>query len=196
MIEPGAIDVLLAHWGYLVVAVGTFLEGESVLLAGAALAHRGPLSLPLVILAAFFGSLAGDQVWFLVGRRYGRAFIATRPRLAARAVEVESWISRRGSVFVVDFRFLYGLRTVSPLVLGASGYPARRFLVLNAIGAALWSSSFGAIGFGMGAGLHAVLGRATTWIEALVVSTIVALGLLGLVRRRRARGRGSDPSPP
>lgn len=120
------MDPFIDRFGYLAVTLGTFFEGETVLLAGGAFAHRGLLTLPGVILAAFAGSLAGDQLWFFLGRRFGRPFVERRPRWARQMARIDGFLARFGTAFVLGFRFLYGLRSVTPLALGASGYPALR----------------------------------------------------------------------
>lgn len=191
-------DTLIAQWGYLAVGLGTFFEGETVLLVAGAMAHRGLLSLPLVMFAAFVGSVAGDQLWFLLGRRYGRTFIAKRPRLAAHAGRVESGLKRYGTPFVLGFRFLYGLRTVTPVLLGASAYPVQRFMILNVVGAAVWALVFGLLGFTVGTGLSHLLGRGTRVEEAVAVALVLALVLWLCVRhwRRRTLLAATPPSEP
>jgi membrane protein DedA with SNARE-associated domain len=185
---------LLAQWGYLAVAVGTFFEGETIVLAAGALAHRGLLSWPLVTLAAFVGSVLGDQLWFFVGRRYGRAFIDKRPPLRVHMQRVEGWLARYGAWFVLGFRFVYGVRTVSPIVLGASGYAVLRFVPLNLAGALVWALAFVATGFGLGAGLHALLGRVTRLEEVLGCALLISL-VLWWLRTRRTRAARASTSP-
>lgn len=144
-------ESLIIRWGYAAIALGTVLEGETVLIAGGAAAQHGLLQLPLVIIVGFVGAFVGDQVWFRVGGRVGKPLIETRPRLAEKAAKATRALERWGAVFVLGFRFVYGIRTVSPLLLGAASYPARRFALLNALGAALWAVTFGYVGFGAGA---------------------------------------------
>jgi membrane protein DedA with SNARE-associated domain len=180
------LDAFLAHWGYLAVGIGTLLEGETVLLAAGALAHRGLLDLPVVMAAAFVGSVIGDQIWFHVGARFGRPYLDRRPALSKRAVALEPWIHRYGDGFVFGFRFLYGLRTIAPLLLGTGGYPAGRFTVINLLGAAVWAVTFGAFGWGLGAGLEQALARRAHVVEIAAAAVAVALGLV-LVRRAIAR---------
>lgn len=60
---------LVGHYGYLAVAVGCVLEGETVLLMAGYAAHRGMLDLPGVMAVALASSFAGDQFWFWLGRR-------------------------------------------------------------------------------------------------------------------------------
>ncbi len=75
---------ILEHgaWSYLVTFVWTFFEGETfVLLAGFA-AAQGLLSAPLLLVAAWLGSFAGDQCYFWIGRHFGLRLMARRPRMA------------------------------------------------------------------------------------------------------------------
>lgn len=188
-------EQLVARWGYLAIFVGTFLEGEAMLVVGAAMAHRGLLSLPWVALSAVAGSVASDQLWFVVGHRSGKRFIAARPKLARHVAVVERWMARWGTLFVLSFRFLYGLRTLSPIVLGASGYKHGRFLVLNVIGAVVWAAAFSAAGYGLGAALAAMLGRHPRVVEALGVGVVLALAVYFLRRERESKVVVASPPP-
>jgi membrane protein DedA with SNARE-associated domain len=182
---------LVLRWGYLAVGVGTMLEGETVLLAAGAMAHRGLLKLPWVMLAAFVGGVANDMLWYLVGRKAGRAFIVRRPRLAKHAGVVDRWIKRNSTLFVLAFRFLPGVRTVGPILLGAGDFPVPRFVLLNAVGAACWSVLVAFFGYGLGASLHAMLGRATHPEEAAALALVLAVALYLLVKRREKTEPGA-----
>lgn len=69
------LEEVVTHYGYIGILIGTFLEGETILIIAGFLAHRGYLELPFVIVAAFFGSLIGDQLYFYIGRFKGGEFI-------------------------------------------------------------------------------------------------------------------------
>ncbi|MDB4985417.1 MAG: DedA family protein, partial [Myxococcaceae bacterium] len=161
-----------------------------VLLAAGAMAHKGLLALPYVVLSAFVGGVANDLMWFFVGRHTGRPFINKRPRLAKHAGVVDRWIARSGTLFVLTFRFLPGVRTVGPILLGASAYSTARFMLLNTLGAALWSALIASVGYGLGASLHALLGRATRPEEAAVAALIIALVLWLIVKYRERNEPG------
>jgi membrane protein DedA with SNARE-associated domain len=178
------IAELVVRWGYPAIVLGTFFEGEAVLLLAGAMAHRGLLSLPLVMLAAFVGSVAGDQLWFYVGKRLGRPAVERRPRWKRQVARFERWLARWGAAFVLGFRFLYGLRTVSPVLLGASGYSPRLFSLLNAIGGAVWAIAFAALGWGLGEGFRRALGRHARWEELGFV--FVLLFVVAAFARRKA----------
>jgi membrane protein DedA with SNARE-associated domain len=55
---------VIIQFGYPAILVGTFLEGETILVIAGMAAHRGYLDLPVVIGAAFIGTLFGDQLFF------------------------------------------------------------------------------------------------------------------------------------
>jgi membrane protein DedA with SNARE-associated domain len=179
------LESLIAHLGYVAVLIGVIVEGETVLVAAGALAHRGDLSLPIVIVAAFVGSTLGDQGWFHFGARFGPKFLERHPRVRRRADAVRGWFSRYGTTFVLGFRFLYGFRTATPIMLGATHYPKWRFGVLNAVGALLWSITIACVGWGIGATFALTLRRAGHTAELFAAALAVALVLARIVRPRR-----------
>jgi membrane protein DedA with SNARE-associated domain len=181
-------ESLIIRFGYAAILLGTFLEGETVLIAGGVAAQHGLLQLPLVMLAAFVGGFVGDQTWFRVGGRIGKPLIERRPSLAAKAALATRALERWGTLFVLGFRFVYGIRTVSPLLLGAASYPARRFLLLNGIGALAWAVSFGYLGFGAGAAFAAAIARLSLTEMLAIGIAVVAAGLLAwhVIARRRS----------
>jgi membrane protein DedA with SNARE-associated domain len=177
------IDSLISHYGYLAILVGTFFEGETILVLGGLAAHRGLLWLPGVIACAFVGSLASDQLFFFIGRRRGAEFVARRPRLQAGLARVRSLVDRYDTWLVLAFRFLYGLRNVTPLALGMSHISALRFTLLNIVGAAAWSIAVAEIGWYVGSAAKQILGHLERY-ELGVAAAIIAVGV-GLWAWRR-----------
>ncbi len=190
------IEWLVGTYGCAAVVVGTFLEGETILVLAGFLAHQGYLKLGCVMLSAFAGSLAGDQLFFLLGRRYGRAFLDRRPAWRDRICRVNGLVRRYQSLLIVSFRFLYGLRTATPFALGMSReVPVWRFVTLNAVGAALWAMVIGAGGYAFGAALKLLLVRVERYELAAIVG-IAAVGVLGWaihLLRHHSRHQGRNP---
>lgn len=172
-----AIETLIATYGYAAILVGTFFEGETVLILGGFAAHRGYLGLTGVIAAGFFGTLCGDQLYFYLGRAQGAKVLERRPHWRAKSTRVFSMLQRHRLLIILTFRFLYGLRTVTPFVLGAGGINPFLFLFLNALGALLWAASVGVSGYLFGHVFESIVGRVEKY-ELLVFIALAAVGAL------------------
>ena len=185
------IEGLVRSYGYAAVFCGTLLEGETVVVIAGFLSHRGYLHPPLVALAAFTGSLVADQFFFFLGRRQGRGFLLRRTRWQDGAARAEALLERYGTWIMVGFRFVYGIRTITPFVIGMSRVSAARFAVLNAVGAAAWATAFTAGGYFFGRALEAILGdlrRHEAWILGALAAVGVVLWWLRAHRRGPAAG--------
>jgi membrane protein DedA with SNARE-associated domain len=149
---------LFARYGYAVVFVGVLLEnagvpvpGETILLAGAALAQFGRLSFGWVVAAAVAGAILGDNFGFLIGRRGGRS-LAVRygPGLGlseSRLADFDRFFFLYGPRTVFIARFVTGLRVVGAILAGASGLRWSTFLFYNATGAIVWSIAVATAGY-------------------------------------------------
>src|SRR3972149_4016621 len=145
-------------YGYLAVLIGTFFGGETILGLGGLAAKLGYLELPWVMACAFVGALSGDQLWFFVGRRHGRKLLARHPGWNERVQRIDRVLRRHEVPVLVGFRFVYGFRNLTPVVVGLGSIPAMRFLTLNVIGALLWSVSVAYAGYLFGRAVEMVLG--------------------------------------
>jgi membrane protein DedA with SNARE-associated domain len=145
-----SIDWLIITYGYPVLFVGTLFEGETAVIIAGFLARRGYLRLPLVVLVAFLGTFAADQFFFWLGHSRGKAFLEKRPAWQSAVAKGSRLFERHGLWLIVGFRFLYGLRTVIPIVIGISGFSPRQFILFNAIGALIWAVIIAYAGYAFG----------------------------------------------
>ena len=188
---------LFARYGYFVVFGGVFLEntglpvpGETALLAGAALAHFGQLSLARVIVAAIAGAILGDNLGFFIGRRGGRR-IAERHgwRIGltpARLADFDRFFQAHGPKTVFLARFITGLRVVGALLAGGSGMRWPVFLFYNATGAVVWCTVIACAGYSLAYSWETLehwIGRS----GLIALALVVAAGVVTYVRARRTR---------
>jgi membrane protein DedA with SNARE-associated domain len=103
------------------------------------MAHRGYLSLSLVILTGFLVTFASDQFFFWLGRTKGNQFLERKPAWKPNVDRAKSLLHRNTNLLFIGFRFMYGLRTVMPFVFGLSKFDPKRFALLNLSGAFLWA---------------------------------------------------------
>jgi len=74
------MEAFIKHFGYLAILIGTFLEGETILILGGFAAHRGYLDLSLVIMSAFIGTFFGDQLFYFLGHKHSQTILNHRPQ--------------------------------------------------------------------------------------------------------------------
>jgi membrane protein DedA with SNARE-associated domain len=171
--------------GYLAVLVGTFLEGETVLVLAGLAAQHGYLSFPAVVAVAATGAFVGDQVYFFIGRRYGNRLLARFPSLAAKVPRVQALLKRWDLFAVILVRFLYGLRIAGAVVIGSCGISPWRLALFNLIGVLIWAPLIAGIGYFAGQAIQEWAGRLHQAQILLVMGLVVAVTLAWLVIRWR-----------
>jgi membrane protein DedA with SNARE-associated domain len=169
----------IATYGLLVVFLGTLLEGETIAIMAGFLAHQGAVDGRLALLVAFLGALTSDQVLFLVGRRFADHPMVMRQRKRPLFAKALKRVEASATLYILIFRFLYGLRTVSPLAIGVSNVSLRKFAILNAIAAFIWASAMIGIGFAFGRTIEVTLGR-FHHVEHILIA-MVAVGIVSFV---------------
>jgi membrane protein DedA with SNARE-associated domain len=192
------LSELVQTWGYAAIAVGAFLEGETILALGGFAAHRGYLNLHGVILTALVFGFVGDQFWFWLGRRHGTWVLDRFPRLRAPVQRALRRVERRPHAVIFFIRFLVGLRIAGPIALGTSSVSPRLFMALNLAGAVVWAVLFGVLGYVFGQAIEAVLDRLhnVEWIALALLAAGIGLAHWAPWRRRVADDPGDAASPP
>lgn len=187
-----SIESLIQQYGYMALFIGSFLEGESIVVVAGFMAHRGYLLLPWVMFWAFCGSVLSDQLFFLLGYTRGQRFLANRPRWQRKAKRVLDLSDHHQIALCLGFRFVYGIRNVTPFVMGASGFSPLRFVALNLIGAVVWAAVVSAGGYAFGEVLQRILQDVRRY-ELWVVGGLFACGaMIWCIMKLRARRAGSN----
>ncbi len=196
------------YWAVLLVVAGDgvfpVLPGETAIVAASVLAADGSLSLPLVILAGTGGAMLGDSAAYWTGRAGKGPIKRTVSRFAGadRLVAAERMVQRQGAALVVVGRFLPGIRIAINLSCGAGQMAYPRFLAFDTVGALVWSSQAGLLGYFAG---KAFAGQ--IWVAFVVAFGVTALvaGFVAVRERKRVRmeraaeeaerGAAGPPSP-
>jgi membrane protein DedA with SNARE-associated domain len=133
---------LLRDYGYLVILVWTFLEGETIVIVAGALSKTLDLRPWLIALCAFSGSFLSDQLMFSLGKHKGEDVLRHFPRVAKNMNKASVLFKKYDTALILGFRFVYGVRNITPIMLGLSGVSHKKFFLLNFIGAAVWAVTF------------------------------------------------------
>jgi membrane protein DedA with SNARE-associated domain/rhodanese-related sulfurtransferase len=126
--------------------VGLPLPAVPVLLAAGALAGAGKMDLTGAVVLTVMACVAGDLIWYELGRRRGRyalnllCRISMEPDSCVR--RTENFFARHGVRSLVLAKFIPGLSTLAPALAGLFRIRMQRFLLYNGLGAVLWTLAF------------------------------------------------------
>lgn len=187
----------LVKWGYWAVIAallgenaGIPLPGETTLMFASFLAHKTPhLKLYWIILAGIAASVGGDNLGFLLGRRFGGTFICWAKGLTHSSDEdvraAKALIKRHGSRTVFFARFIFGLRTIAGPLAGSLGMEWRRFIIFNMLGAVAWVTSMALLGYAFAGAFRTLL----QYFEKAAWALAAALFVFGYFMWRRYKNR-------
>ncbi len=140
----------LEEYGYFVLFGTVFVEGfglpvpgQTLIMASALLAEKGGMHIIAVFLVAWSAAVLGDNVGYLVGRWGGRNLLLKLRVKLAHLERMEYFFTRYGGGIVIFARFVDVLRQLNGVVAGSMNMPWRKFVLFNAIGAALWVGLWG-----------------------------------------------------
>lgn len=173
-------EALLHKFGYLAVFVGTFLEGETILVMAGFFAERGYLEFFLVALSAFGGAYVGHVFWFWLGRKQGVKLLDRFPKMKKHFGKGIRMFERYGAPAIFITQWLYGLRITCAVIIGISRISTLKFLIYEAVTCIVWAFAITAAGFYFGRAVERVLGRAAhieKW--GLLVLVIVGVAVWG-----------------
>lgn len=163
-----------------------FIPGDSILFAaGFVAATRDDTNIviliTIIVLAAFFG----DQVGFVLGRKYGRNYLnrSERPRIQKMIRRAEDFYEKYGWTAVVLARFYPWIRTFMPPIAGLGKMNYYKFLSANIFGALLWGAGITTLGY-YAASIPALDGSSKQVAGFFIVLTIL-ITLKNYLRSKR-----------
>ena len=175
---------MLRDYGYAVILVWTFLEGETVVIIAGMFSQKFGLDPWLIALCAFCGSFISDQVMFSLGKYKGESVLHYFPSLARNVDKAAKLFKKYDTALILGFRFVYGVRNVTPILLGISGVSHKKFLALNVIGAGVWALAFSFGGYYSGKAFLHVMEQVGHGLLYGILAVLVIAGGLWYLRAR------------
>ena len=185
-------EALLERFGYLAVFVGSFLEGEAILVMAGFFAKRGYLAIVTVGVVGFFGAYIGHIFWFWLGRAHGVRILDRFPRTKTHFGRGIRMFERYGAAAIIITQWLYGLRITCAVIVGMSRISIPKFLFYQAVSCLIWAAIIAGAGYYFGAAVETVLGKAENvekW--GLLAIVLVAVGVW-YYHRRKERVEAAD----
>lgn len=168
-----------------------FLPGDSLLFTAGLLHQQLNLALPVLMGVVALAAIAGDQVGYMLGRKFGRRWFKDDARILKTAylVQTEEFFAKRGGAAIVLARFVPIVRTFAPLVAGIAAYNYKKFTLWNVAGAVGWAGSVVLLGTWLGH--FEFIARNIDAIAILMVLVSVLPGAIGMLRSRRNARRAA-----
>ena len=151
---------------------------------GGFFAEQGSLNLPLVILLGFIGTFFSEAALFHLGLSRGPALMQRSPRWRAHYEQFAVRLQRHKYLLILGYRFCYGMRSIAPIAIGASGIRPLLFHSLNLVGTLVWTLVVALLGFFFGKTIGHYLEHYLEktngmgiWIPALLAFALLAVRL-------------------
>jgi membrane-associated protein len=177
------------------VGIGLLVPGDGVVLLAGTTATT-PHRFVALVAVTVLGSLAGESVGYLLGRRYGRRLWAGRlgRRLGEeRWAAAEAFLAGRGGRAVAAARFVAVVHALVPVLAGTLGMPYRRLVGWSALGAVAWSVLYVAVGAAAGASWRQYGDRVGLTGLAVVAAALAVVLTVRTARSHAQRRHGGAP---
>ncbi len=204
MLALGAIISVSSGLGYALPAIiglesmGVPSPGETALILAAVLASQGKLQIWLVIVIAVASAIVGDNLGYLLGRRFGREVLELPGPFHRRRLEViaagDRFFAKHGPKAVFFARWIALVRFAAAWLAGINEMRFRQFFFYNALGGISWGVTYGLVGYFAGSAAASVI--TTFGIYALVALIILTIGAFLLLRWRARRAAVAPPEEP
>ncbi len=171
----------LETYGYVFLFLGTFLEGEAVLILAGYFAFQAKLNIFGVFSIALAGSFLGDQLYFYLGRWRGLWFINLFPMMAKKFRRGLKLIEKYGVFVAFISRYTYGFRILLPVILGMTSLSKIKFLYLNLASAFTWAAIFSMAGYLFGKSASLIIEDLDRYEPYIILALFFFIGCMWLV---------------
>ncbi|VXB96018.1 Membrane-associated protein [Arthrobacter sp. 9AX] len=191
---PAALGVIAAMVFVESGVLFPFLPGDSLLFTAGLLHQQLQLALPVLIGVITAAAIAGDQVGYMLGRKFGRRWFKDDARIlkTARLTATEDFFRRHGGAAVVLARFVPMVRTFAPLTAGMARYEYKAFTLWNIVGALAWATSVTLLGTWLGH--YEIVAKNIDVIAVVMVLVSVVPWVIEFLKRRRNNSRAATAS--
>jgi membrane protein DedA with SNARE-associated domain len=177
------METWIIKYGVIAVFLAAMWEADVVpVLAGVA-AHRGYCNPAVAIAAASLGALAGDCIWFYLGRSSGLKNNSFVVRLQSKA---ELLFRRLGNWQIPASHVIYGTRVATMTFLGARGSAVGRFVLFDGVSCLALTTVLFCLGFALSASVSLIL-VSVRRVELVLLTVAILFGLALYLLQRVGR---------
>lgn len=169
------MEQFIQDWGYVALFLYSFGGGFLALAIAGAFSYAGDLNIFITIVVAAISNIIGSQFLFFMAKsnkNYAQEMMNKHKRKVAL---VQLLLRKYGSFIIIIQKYIYGVKTLVPLVMGISDYSSYKFTVLNVIASILWAATIGYLSYIAG---ELLLTYADDFKYIGLVTVVIVLSLL------------------
>jgi len=182
----------VGHYRYVLLFIGTIVEGPMLMAACGFLLHLGVFRALPMFLALASGDLLADVGWYYVGqnflepmlRKHGR-FLSVTPKTVEKAKMLFRYHHTR-ILIISKITMGFGMALGVLMVAGASHVPFRKYFIINTLGEIVFVTIMLSIGYWLG-GAYLILEGGLKWLFIIGATAVILLLIVGVTRFARQR---------
>ncbi|MDR2152984.1 MAG: DedA family protein [Helicobacteraceae bacterium] len=180
-------------YGYAMLFIYSLGGGFVGIVAAGALSAFGYMNIFISVAVVFVANVIGDQALFFISRfnkREIRPYLKKHRRKLALS---HLLLKKQGNRILIVQKFIYGLKTLVPIVVGFTKYDAKKFFLFNMIGAFLFVLVFGSGSYFAGEFFGKMAHYASDYPYILPIALVTIIGgsylLIGYFARKKIKRR-------
>lgn len=144
------MEQFIQDWGYIALFLYSFGGGFLALGIAGAFSFAGDLNIYVCIAVASVANFIGSQFLFYLARN-NKSYAQDMMKNHERKIAMVHLLLRKYGLFVIFIqKYIYGVKTLIPLVMGISTFNAYKFMLINVFASILWACVIGYISFTAG----------------------------------------------
>ncbi|USO00665.1 MAG: DedA family protein [Alphaproteobacteria bacterium] len=173
------VAALISKYGYLCVFLGSMVEGESIVLTASMLAATGFFSLHKLMILSFLGTCIAEQIFYNVGFFLGKSILHKWHITSKLFNKIGPIILKNEVAYILSCRFIYGIRTVSPFLIGVAKVNPKKYFLLNIIASFIWALFSCTLGYTIG---HFTKGLGLSFKYIVGINVIIIVFIIMLAK--------------
>ena len=142
-------DILtsLSTYGYIILAFYSFGGGMVALIGAGILSSMGKMDISSSILIATVANFVGDSVLFYLSQSNKQEVMGYMKKHKRKIAYTNLLMRKYGWLAVFLQKYIYGVKTLVPIVMGLTKYDFKKFVTLNFFASIVWGLLIGLISF-------------------------------------------------
>lgn len=169
------MEQFIQDWGYIALFLYSFGGGFLALAIAGAFSYAGDLNIFITVIVAATSNFIGSQFLFYFAK-YNKSYMDETVNKHKRKVAmIKALLKKYGSFMIFIQKYIYGIKTLVPLIMGISAYNPFKFMILNAVASILWAIVIGYLSFTAG---KILLSFADDFKYIGIFTVLIVLGIL------------------